>query len=98
MIWLYIPLQLAATIWGVLISEHASAMGFFALALALGVTTGVFGVLAAHEAIHSGDRREALLGTALLTAMTYRHFRIAHIHGHHRWAGTARGRGHGPAG
>ena len=24
----------------------------------------------------------------MLTGMSYRHFRIAHIHGHHRWAGT----------
>src|SRR5215467_11453816 len=83
LIWLYIPAQLAAIAWGVFVSEEASAKGFAALAVALGVTTGVFGVLAAHEAVHSGDKREALLGTALLTGMSYRHFRIAHIHGHH---------------
>jgi len=87
LIWLYIPAQLGALVWGVAISEQAGT-GFAALAVALGVTTGVFGVLAAHEAVHSGDRREALLGAALLTGMSYRHFRIAHIHGHHRWAGT----------
>jgi alkane 1-monooxygenase len=88
LVWFYIPLQLIAIIWGTLLSEQAGAAGFAALVLALGVTTGVFGVLAAHEAVHSGDRREALLGTALLTGMCYRHFRIAHLHGHHRWAGT----------
>jgi alkane 1-monooxygenase len=88
LIWLYIPAQLAAITWGVVVSGQASSSGFIALAIALGVTTGVFGVLAAHEAVHSGDPREALLGAALLTGMSYRHFRIAHIHGHHRWAGT----------
>ena len=88
LVWLYIPLQLVAIIWGTAISEQAGPAGFVALVLALGVTTGVFGMLAAHEAVHSGDPREALLGTALLTGMCYRHFRIAHIHGHHRWAGT----------
>ena len=88
LIWLYIPLQLFAIIWGVMVSGAASAAGFAALAISLGVTTGVFGVLAAHEALHSGDQAKAFLGVGLLTAMSYRHFRIAHIHGHHRWAGT----------
>jgi alkane 1-monooxygenase len=88
LIWLYIPLQLLVIAWGVTISSGASAGGFAALAISLGVTTGVFGVLAAHEAVHSGDEAEAFLGVGLLTAMSYRHFRIAHIHGHHRWAGT----------
>jgi hypothetical protein len=88
LIWLYIPLQLLAIAWGVMISTSASAGGFAALAISLGVTTGVFGVLSAHEAVHSGDEAEAFLGVGLLTAMSYRHFRIAHIHGHHRWAGT----------
>ena len=85
---LYIPLQLAAIVWGIAFTAHADVLTVAALAISLGVTTGVFGVLAAHEAVHSGDRFEALLGTVLLTGMSYRHFRIAHIHGHHRWAGT----------
>ena len=84
----YIPLQVAAVAWATWLSPHLGAWSFAALAGALGVTLGVFGVLAAHDAVHSGDRREALLGLALLTAMSYRHFRIAHVHGHHRWAGT----------
>lgn len=87
---LYIPAQLAVTIWAVWVSRQASAIGFWSLALSVGVTGGVFGMLAAHEAVHSGDPLEAHLGNAMLTAMSYRHFRIAHIHGHHRWAGTQR--------
>jgi alkane 1-monooxygenase len=86
----YIPLQIAAVAWGTSLSPSLGAWGFVALVGALGVTCGVFGVLSAHEAVHSHDRREALLSCALLTAMSYRHFRIAHLHGHHRWAGTER--------
>jgi alkane 1-monooxygenase len=86
----YIPLQLAANFWGMLMARHDSALGFAALALALGVTTGVFGVLAAHEGVHSKSRGERFMGGLLLTGMSYRHFRIAHIHGHHRWAGTVK--------
>ena len=87
---LYIPAQIAVTGWAVWVSQRTDITGFLALALAVGVTAGVFGMLAAHEAVHSGDRAEGLLGSLMLTAMSYRHFRIAHIHGHHRWAGTAR--------
>jgi alkane 1-monooxygenase len=81
-------LQLAATAWGLYVSRQADAAGFAALVVSLGVTMGVFGVLAAHEAVHGGEPFAGFLGTALLTGMSYRHFRIAHIHGHHRWAGT----------
>src|SRR5580704_8999498 len=87
---LYIPLQLALIVWAVMASVLATGLGFFALVLSVGVTTGVFGMLAAHEAVHSGDRFEGVLGTAMLTGMAYRHFRISHVHGHHRWAATAR--------
>ena len=87
---LYIPAQIAVTAWAVWVSRQASAIGFWSLTLSVGVTGGVFGMLAAHEAVHSRDPLEAHLGNAMLTAMSYRHFRIAHIHGHHRWAGTPR--------
>jgi alkane 1-monooxygenase len=58
------------------------------LALSVGVTTGVFGFVAAHEMIHSRDRRERALGLALLASVFYMHFRIAHVYGHHRRAAT----------
>jgi alkane 1-monooxygenase len=85
---LYIPAQIAVTAWAVRMSGQANAIGFWSLAAAVGATGGIFGMLAAHEAVHSGDPFEAFAGNAMLTAMSYRHFRIAHIHGHHRWAGT----------
>jgi hypothetical protein len=43
LVWLYIPFQLIAILWGVVISEQADTGGFAALAISLGVTTGVFG-------------------------------------------------------
>lgn len=54
------------------------------------MTTGMFGVLAAHELVHGHNRSERLLGLVMLTAMSYRHFRVAHVFGHHRWAATDR--------
>ncbi len=87
---LYVPVQLGVIAWAVGAARHSDAAGFAALALSVGVTTGVFGVLAAHELVHGHDRTERLLGLVMLTGMSYRHFRVAHIFGHHRWAATER--------
>ena len=66
----------------------ASWPAFAGLTLSIGITTGVFGMLAAHELVHSRSRGERILGAVMLTGMTYRHFRIAHVHVHHRYAAT----------
>ncbi|WP_414692571.1 alkane 1-monooxygenase [Phenylobacterium sp.] len=91
-LWLYIPLQLAAFAWAAAVAARpatslAEAAG---LALSAGVTLGVFGFVAAHDMIHSRSRAERALGLALLGAVFYMHFRIAHVHGHHRRAATWR--------
>ena len=86
----YIPLQLCLIGWAIAASASATPLGLAALIFSVGITTGVFGMLAAHEAVHSGDRWEGLLGTAMLSGMAYRHFRISHVYGHHRWTATAR--------
>jgi alkane 1-monooxygenase len=87
---LFVPVQLGILAWAIAIAGDLDRWSFLSLAFALGVTTGVFGVLAAHELVHGRARRARQLGLAMLTAMSYRHFRIAHVHGHHRWAATAR--------
>lgn len=88
LVFTYIPAQLLLIVWAIGESRSVTMPGLVALISSVGVTTGVFGMLAAHEAVHSGDPLEDIFGTALLTGMLYRHFRIAHIHGHHRWAAT----------
>ena len=40
--------------------------------------------------VHSHISWHRQLGAIMLTGMTYPHFRIAHVHGHHRFAATAR--------
>jgi alkane 1-monooxygenase len=87
---LYVPVQLGVIAWALAVARHADATGFAALALSVGVTTGVFGVLAAHELVHGHNKAERFVGLAMLTGMSYRHFRVAHVFGHHRWAATKR--------
>lgn len=84
----YIPVQLALIVWAIVHSAQLTLPSFLSLSLSVGVTTGVFGVLAAHELVHGDSRIGQLFATALLTAMGYRHFRIAHVHGHHQLAAT----------
>jgi alkane 1-monooxygenase len=88
----YIPLQLIVIGWaiGEVCGGRANIAGFAGLAIAVGVCTGVFGVLAAHEMVHSRARWQHWFGAAMLTGMSYRHFRISHIYGHHRHAATER--------
>lgn len=87
---LYILVQLAVIVWAVMASAHTSALGIAALVVSVGLTTGIFGMLTAHEMIHSHNRLEQMWGGLMLTGMSYRHFRIAHVYGHHRYAATAR--------
>lgn len=88
---IYAVLQLAVTCWAAIwatrpSTSFAEAAG---LAVSVGFTTGVFGFLAAHELIHSRERKERALGLAMLGTVFYMHFRIAHVYGHHRRAATA---------
>ncbi|HXS49532.1 MAG TPA: alkane 1-monooxygenase [Sphingomicrobium sp.] len=86
----YILLQLATTAWAALWVSRpsASSLELAGLAISVGVTTGVFGFVAAHEMIHSRSRRERALGLGLLGTVFYMHFRIAHVQGHHVRAAT----------
>jgi alkane 1-monooxygenase len=89
---LYIPLQVVVIGWAIWLADQAptSWLSFAAVAVSVGIMTGVFGMMSAHEMIHSRSRIERGVGTLLLTAMSYPHFRIAHVYGHHRHAATAR--------
>jgi alkane 1-monooxygenase len=87
---LYIPLQLGVIVWAIRVAEKSDGLTFTGLALSVGVMAGVFGMLCAHELAHSRHRFDRFVALAMLTGMSYPQFRIAHIFGHHRWAGTER--------
>jgi alkane 1-monooxygenase len=88
-IWAYITAQLVVILWGIATASHIAAAGrLLGLAVSTGAAAGVFGMLAAHEMIHSRRRGERALGLAMLAGVSYPHFRISHLHGHHRRAAT----------
>ncbi|HVZ90914.1 MAG TPA: alkane 1-monooxygenase [Rhizomicrobium sp.] len=86
----FVPLQLALIAWAVRVCGGETFAEALGLLFAVGVTTGVFGMLAAHELVHSPRTGERVLGALMLSGMLYRHFRIAHVHAHHRFAATGR--------
>jgi alkane 1-monooxygenase len=87
---IYILAQLSLTAWVALIVSRGETSLFetAGLAASAGLTTGVFGFVAAHEMVHSSDDRIRSLGLVLLATTFYMHFGIAHLAGHHRWAAT----------
>jgi alkane 1-monooxygenase len=58
------------------------------LTLSVGLTAGVFGMLAAHEMVHSRHAGERSFGLIMLAGVLYMQFAIAHLVGHHRHAAT----------
>lgn len=61
-----------------------------AAAVAVGIHSGLMGIVPAHELIHRSQAPLQALGIAALLPIGYAHFFVEHIHGHHRWVGTPR--------
>lgn len=88
--WLWVPVQLGVLgwiLWEIRLGQFApyEAIG---LGAALGLATGGVGITDAHELIHRRAWWERFLGQVLLASVTYHHFYIEHVYGHHRRAGT----------
>jgi alkane 1-monooxygenase len=87
---LYIALQIALTLAVAVWAAAAKPAGpdLLGATLSVGLTSGVFGLLAAHEMVHKSEPGAKAAGLAMLAAVSYMHFEIAHIHGHHRQGAT----------
>ncbi|MDE2480787.1 MAG: alkane 1-monooxygenase [bacterium] len=90
--WLWVPIGVGMTIVAI-----AAACGpswtwpeRLALAFGLGLMNSVVGIVYAHELVHRAHRFEQWLGETLLALVTYTHFRVEHVFGHHRFVGTSR--------
>jgi alkane 1-monooxygenase len=88
--WLYIPLQIAVIVGAAVVigRGYATPVEAVGLTVSVGLTAGVFGLVAAHEMVHSPNAAERALGLTMLAMVGYMQFRIAHIHGHHARAAT----------
>src|ERR1700722_10481644 len=66
--WFIIPLQIAITGWAAITIAHpgVTLVETIGLTLSVGLTAGIFGMLAAHEMVHSRKPSERALGLAML--------------------------------
>lgn len=89
---LWVTVQLAVSLWW--IAQAAGAAAFDAptiLAMtSVGLMNGGIGITVAHELMHRPTRPERALAEVLMSCVSYTHFCIEHVHGHHRHVATPR--------
>jgi alkane 1-monooxygenase len=88
--WAWVPMQLGLLAWVLTMatSGRLSALEIAGATVSMGVTSGALGITFAHELVHRRGRFERALGEILLASVSYTHFAIEHVHGHHRHVGT----------
>jgi alkane 1-monooxygenase len=89
--WLWVPVQLALIAWVLAhVAGPAAAIERVGLVVSLGLTGGAVGITFAHELVHRPGAFERGLGEILLASVSYPHFAIEHVYGHHRYVATPR--------
>jgi alkane 1-monooxygenase len=90
--WIWVPVQLALIGWAIgwVAGASASPLECAGVTLSLGITCGAIGLTFAHELVHRRGRWERGLGEVLLSSVSYPHFAIEHVFGHHRYVATPR--------
>lgn len=88
--WLWVPVQAGLVWWAVdrFATLPLSPVERLGLIASVGTVTGGIGMTYAHELIHRPGRFELALGDILLALVTYPHFAIEHVYGHHRHVAT----------
>ncbi len=83
-----VPVQVALIIWAgfKVTSGNLNAIEIAGLTVSVGRASGI-AITAAHELLHQ-RKFERLLSRILMGAVTYTHFCLEHLHGHHVLVGT----------
>jgi alkane 1-monooxygenase len=91
-LWLFVPTQLAAIVFVLWRATRGDAtpLETVGLTVSLGVANGSAGIVIAHELMHRRGRLERALAEVLMTSVSYAHFCVEHVHGHHRHVATRR--------
>lgn len=58
------------------------------MTISIGILTGGFGITIAHELIHRPNRRERALAEVLMLSVSYPHWLVEHVLGHHKHVAT----------
>ena len=88
--WAWVPVQLGTLAW-VLATARTGRLDtheLIGMTISMGVMGGAVGITFAHELVHRRHPFERALGEMLLASVSYTHFAIEHVHGHHRHVAT----------
>lgn len=82
---IYVPIHVATIVYfmGVVASRPLVLHELFGLVLSVGVITGGIGITIAHELLHRHAFWPQLMSKILLASVSYGHFFIEHVRGHH---------------
>jgi alkane 1-monooxygenase len=88
--WLAVPVLGGVIVWGAGVAARVGvgSLEFVGVVLCSGVTGGVIGINVAHELIHRSNRLDRALGNLLLVMVSYGHWAVEHVAGHHRRVAT----------
>lgn len=85
----WVPVQLAVQVWGLwtIGSGELAAGEIVGTIFTIGLLGGI-GITVAHELLHRKARLDRALAEVLMTSVSYTHFCVEHIHGHHKNVAT----------
>ncbi len=86
--WAWVPVHIGLLLWALDTAQGLSGAEWLALAIGTGAIGGVIGITYAHELVHRASSWERGLGDVLLALVSYPHFGLTHVHGHHRHVAT----------
>ena len=87
---LWVPLQIALMVWGLLevTGGERTLLEQAGLTLSVGLATGGLGINIAHELMHRREGWARALAEVQMTSVTCAHFCVEHVLGHHKNVST----------
>jgi alkane 1-monooxygenase len=89
---MWVPVQGTVIMCGLSITtwDSLTAREWLIVTMSIGVANGMLCIPVAHDLMHGRSRFDKACAEFLMTTVSYPHFCIEHVHGHHRHIGTAR--------
>ncbi len=86
---MWVPVQIGVLVAGLWVATRGHLSGFelVGLVVSLGILGGA-GINVAHELMHRKAKLDKALAEALMTSVSYTHFCVEHIYGHHKNVAT----------
>eukprot|EP00928_Gymnodinium_smaydae_P050985 TRINITY_DN3451_c0_g2_i1.p1 TRINITY_DN3451_c0_g2~~TRINITY_DN3451_c0_g2_i1.p1 ORF type:complete len:456 (+),score=64.94 TRINITY_DN3451_c0_g2_i1:49-1416(+) len=69
-------------------ADTLTCIEFLGISVSFGLFSGIVGIVIGHEMVHRVSKIEKLAGRFLLCLVSYGHFYVEHVVGHHKHVGT----------